>query len=274
MEIIKALFLGLLQGLTEFLPVSSSGHLVIAQSYLNFEATPLLFNCLLHFGTTLAVIFVYRGQILRILSALSETPAAYKKGGSSPKIWLAHPERKLALLIVVSSIPTALIGLAGKDFFTALFVLPKTAAAMLLVTGIILYAGENFSKERKGKRVGFLEAILMGTAQGIAIIPGISRSGITIVTGLFCGLKRGEAASFSFLFSIPAILGASILEFGEALSCNTPCNWPAYLGGTLVSFLTGVIVIKTFLFLLKKHKLSYFAYYCFALGGVVLFTTI
>ena len=271
MEIIKALFLGLLQGLTEFLPVSSSGHLVIAQSYLNFEAPPLLFDCLLHFGTTLAVIFVYRRQILGILSALGR---AFTSKDISPENWLKDPERRLAILIVAGSIPTAIIGLTGKDFFTALFASPKTAAAMLLVTGVILYAGENFSKERKGKRVGFLEAILMGTAQGIAIIPGISRSGTTIVTGLFCGLKREEAASFSFLFSIPAILGASILELGEALSGNTACNWPAYLGGALVSFLTGIVAIKTFLFLLKKHKLSYFAYYCFALGGIVLLTTI
>ena len=270
MEIIKALFLGLLQGLTEFLPVSSSGHLVIAQSYLNFEAPPLLFDCLLHFGTILAVIFVYRNQILRILSALGR---AFIKKDISPENWLKDPERKLALLIVAGSIPTAIIGLTGKDFFAALFASPKTAAAMLLVTGVILYAGENFSKERK-VGIGFRQAIFIGTAQGIAIIPGISRSGTTIVTGLFCGLRREEAASFSFLLSVPAILGATLLELGEALSYNTACNWPAYPGGILISFLTGIIAIKTFLFLLKKHKLSYFAYYCFALGVIVLLTTI
>lgn len=271
METIKALFLGLLQGLTEFLPVSSSGHLVIAQSYLNFSLPPLLFDCLLHFGTTLAVIFVYRHQILRILSALGKTPAAYKRGDDSSKIWLAHPERKLALLIVAGSIPTALIGITGKDFFETLFNSSRTTAVMLLVTGAILYAGENFPKERRGS-VGFLEAILMGTAQGVAIIPGISRSGITIVTGLFCGLRREEAASLSFLLSIPAVLGANLLEIGKASSSS--CYGTAYLMGTLVSFLAGVIAIKTLLFLLKRNKLTYFAYYCFALGGVVLLTTI
>lgn len=271
MEILQSVLLGLIQGLTEFLPVSSSGHLVIVQSMLNFEGPHLLFDVMMHGGTMLAVLVYFYKDIWQIISALGGTWGEYKAGKSSREVWHGHPERWFFILIIIGSIPTGVIGLVFKDYFEALFSAPRAAAMMLLVTGSILFLAERYAYLRKdGKWLNIPDALLIGTAQGIAIIPGISRSGATISTGLLRGIDRKLVASFSFILSIPAITGAMILELKD-VSLIGSSSLAAYALGTAVAFLSGLASIKILLALLANCRLTIFSYYCWTVGTISLF---
>ncbi|MDI6791532.1 MAG: undecaprenyl-diphosphate phosphatase [bacterium] len=272
MEILQSVLLGLIQGLTEFLPVSSSGHLVIAQSMLNFEGPNLVFDVILHGGTMLAVLVYFYKDIWQIISALGGIWGEYQAGKGSREIWHDHPQRWFFSLIIIGSVPTGIIGLVFKDYFEALFSAPQTVAVMLLVTGSILFLAERYAYLRKdGTRLNTLDALLIGIAQGIAIIPGISRSGATISTGILRGIDRKLVASFSFILSIPAITGAMILELKD-VSLVDSSSLLAYTLGTAVAFLSGLAAIKILLAILANRNLAIFSYYCWTVGTISLFS--
>jgi len=210
---------------------------------------------MLHLGTLLAVAVYFWKDILEILHGIRTTLGGKRK---------EQQGARLLLWIIVASVPTGLIGLFLKDWFESFFSQPKLVGVMLLITGSFLWLTRWTKKEgRKIMRMGWLDSVLIGIAQGMAIIPGISRSGATISTGLFCGLDRDLAARFSFLLSIPAILGATVLEFKKFGSVE---EVGVTLMGTIVAFGTGILSL-TFLFKINTiGKISNFSYYCWIIG--------
>ena len=259
MTFLQAIFLGVVQGLTEFLPVSSSGHLVFFQSVFGLAEPQLAFDVMLHLGTLLAVVVYFRTDISRVLLGTW----AWVRGGRE-----GEEEAKLLLWIVVASVPTGLMGILLKDWFEAFFSMPKTVGLMLLVTGLLLWLTRIVKRNEKTTgQMGVWDALVIGIAQGVAIIPGISRSGSTISTGLLCRLDRELAGKFSFLLSIPAILGATFLEFREIGA--GPGSGVTFIG-MAVSFFVGLVALKLFMNIVKKGKLSYFSYYCWAAGVLMI----
>lgn len=259
MTFFQAVFLGFLQGLTEFLPVSSSGHLAIAQHFLHGFAQPgVLFDVLLHFATAGAVMVYFR----RDCFLLATSPFS-----KDPEAWL---HRRLLKLLVIGSIPTAIIGLLFKDFFIGLFHNLTVVSIMLLVTGGLLFLSERLRRgHRTESKLSVWDALLVGTAQGGAIIPGISRSGATISVLLLKGVDGETAARFSFLLALPAILGAGIVSTGD-LSEVTVTALPIYLTGMLVSFATGLLSIHWLLAVVRRRRLYAFGFYCCLVGGFFL----
>lgn len=245
--------LGVVQGLTEFLPVSSSAHLVLAQSLLpGFPEENVFFDVLLHLGTILAVIVTFRLELLRLARSLLP-------GGDAG-------QRRLVGWLVLGTLPAGVAGLLFRDAFHAMFASPRFVAAMLLVTGAILIAAEFTARPRRGlDGVGALRGFGVGVAQAFAIIPGISRSGATISAALAMGVRGEDAARFSFLLSIPAVLGAALLEGIHARPVASLA--PAYALGMAAAFLTGLWAIRVMLGILKRGRLRVFAFYCFLVGG-------
>jgi undecaprenyl-diphosphatase len=258
MTMLHAVFLGLLQGLTEFLPVSSSGHLAIAQHFIaDFDQPGILFDVILHCGTLFAVVFYFSTDIKRLCLAPWD---------KSPQ---GQEYRKLLLLILFGSFPTAVIGLAFKDHFTAMFHNMFAVGCMLFITGVLLFAAQRW---RHGKRpiqsITFTDAFITGVAQSFAIAPGISRSGSTIAALLFRGVDGASAARFSFLLSLPAISGAALLSAGDMQSLPTE-QIPVYLAGGGMAFISGLAAIHMLLRILARQRLSVFALYCWAVASAV-----
>ncbi len=245
MEVIESLFLGVLQGITEWLPISSSGHLVLAQELLNIQA-PIFFDVLLHLATVLVIVIFFRNEILQILK---EFPS-YKK-----------PYGKLGYYIIIGTIPIALVGFFLQSQITLLFSNLKAVGVSLLFTGLLLI----LTKSSSGKRnIGLKDSIIVGLSQALAILPGLSRSGATISTGLLLGLDKKQVITFSFLLVIPAIIGATILEY-------SPGTFEiSYLYGFIASFVVGYITLKLLTLILEKNYFHYFAYYCWLLGILLL----
>ncbi len=256
----EAIVLGIIQGLTEFLPVSSSGHLALAQYFFGMKEPQLFFDVMLHVGTLGAVIVAFRKDILDVFVALvGREPASHKMTKQSG--------RKFALLIVLGSVPTVILALIFKTFVERLFVMPLFVSGMLFVTGIVLWSSgrvRRVDSQRGGLNV--INALMIGTAQGIAVLPGISRSGTTISTALMRGVDRDEAARYSLLLSVPAILGATVLELKDVGSVDIPL-W-TILAGTLAAFVVGYAAIRVLLRELRKGNFSKFAYYCWGIGAV------
>lgn len=254
MTYIDAFILGVIQGLTEFLPVSSSGHLVLAQSLLGVKQQGVSFEVLVHLGTLGAVLVYFRRQILNLLSGLyrSDRPA----------------ERKQILFLILATIPAGVIGLIFKDFFEATFSQPIVAASMLFVTGGILLS-TRFVVSRKNP-VTARSAILMGIGQALAIMPGISRSGSTIAIGMMTGVAPSKAAEFSFLMAIPVIGGAALLQ-AKSLAAVPSEMLGQYLVGGITSFVVALFAVYLVLESIRRGKFEYFAYYCFAAGIVGLY---
>jgi undecaprenyl-diphosphatase len=262
MTVLQAIFLGVVQGLTEFLPVSSSGHLVFFQSVFGLAEPQLAFDVMLHLGTLLAVVVYFRTDISRVLLGTW----AWVRGRREGEV-----EAKLLLWIVVASVPTGLMGVLLKDWVESLFSMPKTVGLMLLVTGLVLWLTRIVKRNEKTTgQMGVWDALVIGIAQGVAIIPGISRSGSTISTGLFCGLNRELAGKFSFLLSIPAILGATFLKFREI---DTGAEFGVTLIGMTVAFVIGLLSLKLLMKIIRAGKLSGFAYYCWAMGILMILLT-
>ncbi|MCA1795989.1 MAG: undecaprenyl-diphosphate phosphatase [Desulfuromonadaceae bacterium] len=258
MTMLQAIFLGLLQGLTEFLPVSSSGHLAIAQHFIaGFEQPGILFEVILHFGTLIAVVLYFSKDIKNLCLCPWDKTAQGKE------------YRKLLLLIIFGSIPTAVIGLTFKDTFTGMFDNMFAVACMLLITGTLLFAAQRW---RHGKRsiesITFTDAFITGVAQSLAIAPGISRAGATIATLLFRGVDGASAARFSFLLSLPAITGATLLSIGDMQNLPTE-QIPVYLAGGAMAFISGLAAIHMLLRILARQRLSVFALYCWAVACAV-----
>ncbi|MDO9530155.1 MAG: undecaprenyl-diphosphate phosphatase [Syntrophales bacterium] len=257
----EGIILGVIQGLTEFLPVSSSGHLVIAQSFMKgFRQPGVLFDVMLHFGTLLAVIFFLRRDLYEIVKAI------VPKQPDNVDYALISIRRKTAVLIGVGTIFTCIIGFALKDKVHILFESVNVVAFMLLVTGFLLFLSDKIKNTEKfEKDMTITDSIIIGIVQGIAIVPGISRSGSTIAFGIFRKLDRETAARFSFLLSIPAVIGAVILESRHIVSVPSS-DLIIYIAGTIAALLTGFMSLKLLFLIIKKRGLSIFAYYCWFVG--------
>ncbi|MCD6249788.1 MAG: undecaprenyl-diphosphate phosphatase [candidate division Zixibacteria bacterium] len=250
----EAILLGIIQGLTEFLPVSSSGHLVLTQELLHVNQPGLVFELLAHVGTLGAVLVYFRKSVWRLIRAL------FPGGGED--------DRRMILWIIIGTIPAGLVGLFLEDWFDQAFSSPALTAAMLLVTGLILMTTRLV--KLGSVAVGWKSSLIMGLGQAMAIMPGISRSGTTIAAGLLAKVKPDHAAEFSFLLAIPAIGGAVVLKAGDLIELQSDLLGP-YLVGALMAFLFGLVAVHFVLSVIRRGKFDYFAYYCFAAGGLGLY---
>ena len=268
MEPIQGVVLGIIQGLTEFLPVSSSGHLVLVQHLFGVTEPALFFDVSLHMGTLLAVFIVFRNDLGMMVVSVGRGIAALF-GGTAPRSDRDAEGLKLTLLIVVGSVPTAALGLGLKQVDHLFFSLPLVGA-MLLVTGTLLWLTRNRDSGGVGVS-GFSKgrAFWIGAVQGLAVLPGISRSGATIAVGLFLGLDRATAARFSFLLCIPAIVGAELLSVLDLFSGQARLDVATVLG-TLTAFAVGYSALKVLIRIVQQGRFYLFAPYCFVLGGVTL----
>ena len=260
MSFFHACLLGLIQGLTEFLPVSSSGHLAITQHFLpGFEQPGLFFDVLLHGATTLAVIIYFRADVWNLLRCYFSKDAK------------ALTDRHTLHMIILGSIPTAIIGLTGKDFFTGLFDNLLVIGCMLLVTASFLAVAEKI-RHSSGRPLGQItptDTILVGMVQGFAIIPGISRSGSTIACLLLRGIDGEAAAKFSFLLALPAVGGALLLSLKDLQHVPTDAI-PAYGLGALIAFGSGLFAIRCLMDVVRRKRLSAFAIYCLVVGSGII----
>ena len=283
MELLKAIFLGFIQGVAEFLPISSSGHLAIFKNVLGFDTdTGLLFDVLLHLGTLAAVFVVFRKDIWELIKEgfaiigqffKSLFGCLFKKQKWQQVI--TTPYRRFVMMVIISTIPTGIMGILLEDAINAASATLIVPGILLLLNGVQLLISDHLPDGKLNEEdASYGKAAIVGVAQGIATFPGISRSGTTITACLACGFKREFAVKYSFIMSIPAILGALVLELldftPDMLSGSDVVN---YLAGTLVSAVVGYICIKTMLVVVRGKKFKYFAYYCFAMGAfAVLFS--
>ena len=264
----EAIILGVIQGLTEFLPVSSSGHLVLFQKILGMKHAELFFDVAVHLGTLLAVIVVFRLEIMKITTALVQLIF-----GAGPKKTIrqkveSDPQLKMALLIVIGSIPTAILGFLFAGIADRLFRSGLITGLMLIVTGLLLWLTRRTGASQDQAQCNRLtpkNAFIIGTVQGLAIIPGISRSGSTISIALMLGIDREMAARYSFLLSIPAIIGAGLLSVKDDLFQTNLAIGTALLGA-FTAALVGYAALKALLQMVKKGRLHVFAPYCWLVG--------
>jgi len=259
---LAALILGVLQGLTEFLPVSSSGHLVLFQEFLPAPGDEVLFDLVVHLGTLAPVLYFYRKSILDMLRA-----PFTEKGGLSER-----PNTRLILLVILATIPTGLIGVGLKDTLEGLFDQPSVLSITFAVTGCLLFATRWARPgERNAANMAWWMALLIGLAQGVAIAPGISRSGTTIAVALFLGLNREFAARFSFLLAIPAILGALLLKARDAAWDEVEAL-PLLLGA-VAALVSGYVALVLLVKLVKEGGFDKFAFYVWLLAALCLVGT-
>ena len=274
MSLLSSILLGLIQGVAEFLPISSSGHPAIAEHLLGMSGAsdiPEFFDVLLHLGTLVAVFVAYwddvRDMVVEFFCGVRDLAR-----GSTPTP--VPPARRMILLIIVGTLPL-LIVLPIKDLVEGLADNMYFVAAALLVTGCLLFASDRVRKGRKTeKSATMVDVLLVGVAQAIATCPGISRSGTTITAGCFRGFDRKFAVRFSFLLSIPAILGANILSLKDAVEAGIIwADVPVYLVGVVVSAVVGYACIRLLKMIADRGKFGAFAYYCWAVGVLTLILT-
>ena len=276
LSLLSSILLGLIQGLTEFLPISSSGHLAIAEHFLGqagVPATPDFFDVLLHLGTLVAVFAAYWQDIRDMIAELISGVRDLAHGTTPTPI---PPARRLILLIIVATLPLAAV-LPVRDLVEGLSANIYFVAGALIVTGFLLFASDRVKKGRKTEKTATLvDALLVGVAQAIATCPGISRSGTTITAGCFVGYDRKFAVRFSFLMSIPAVLGANLLTLMDAIQEDTiiVSDIPVYLVGVVVAAVVGYACIRLLKMIADKGKFGWFAYYCWAAGLIVLALTL
>ncbi len=261
MTTLQAFILGLVQGLTEFLPVSSSGHLVLVPWWLGWENPGLAFDALLHWGTLLAVVIFFWRDWWEMLMAL------VRKVQGKP----AQGKDHLLLAILVGTIPAALLGFLLEDFFESLFGQPATVAVFMIITGLLLIFAERWARShqqgRSMEELSYVDAIFVGVGQALAIAPGISRSGSTIAAGLVRGLDRPTAARFSFLLGTPIIFGAGLLKLKDLMEMGAGSTGLTPLAvGFLTAFISGILAIRYLLRYLQNHTLNVFAYYVWAVA--------
>ena len=275
MTYFQAVILGLIQGLSEFLPISSSGHLALLENFFGIREDDMLFLAvMLHFGTLIAVFVVFWKDILELLKELVVTIKDIFTGKGLRLN--ERPVRKLGVMIIVSCIPTAIIGVVFGDIFEGLYSKPIAIACMLVITGLLLIAAETWGGgSRNITNLNYRNSIFIGIVQGIAIIPGISRSGSTLFASLLCKLDREFAVKFVFLISVPTILGSLILELPEGIKSGVSgSEWGPVIVGVLVSFLSGFFAVKVMLRVVSNRKLKYFSYYLFAIAAFVIIYTL
>lgn len=263
MTVIKALILGVVQGLTEFLPISSSGHLVIMQALFGIETDNLVMEIVVHCGTLLSVLVIFWQDIKGLVAGFFQGITRFRKTA-------AHdPYFRLLGYLIIGTLPAAAVGLLGKEQIEAIFHSTKLVGFTLIVTGFFLSLTYFIAPTHK--QPNWWRSLIIGSAQAFAILPGISRSGATIAAGLFVGLKKEEATRFSFLLSIPAILGALVLNLKDLFTQQTQgMSWLAIITGLVSAFVVGYLAIRFLLRIVSQGKLAYFAPYCLAVGLLVL----
>lgn len=262
MTVLQAIFLGVLQGLTEFLPVSSSGHLVITRQFLDINEVPILFDIFLHLATLAAVVVVFRRRILAILGAL------IRIGQNEPREEDLE-NRKLFVWLLVASVFTGGLGIAFS--FLHIETIPRLVSSLFVVTGVLLLFSRGRHGEVEYRNIGWKQALITGIGQGFGVFPGISRSGITISAALLSGMTREKAGEFAFLLSIPAILGALVIKIGEADALMRVVSPLGLTLGILASFVVGLISLILLLRIVRQGKLYLFALYLVPLGIVTFF---
>lgn len=270
MNYFSSIILGIVQGFTEFLPISSSGHLIIFQTIFGIEEN-LAFDVLLHMATLVAVFIVFWQSIRRMII---EFFAMFKDLFQTKSFCVYKSKyRKYIILIIVASIPAALVGFLLDDLITKLFSSIVVVACMLILTGILLILGERIGKQNTKQIVNMdmKNALVVGLFQAIAITPGLSRSGSTIVGGMISGLKRDDAAEFSFLVSIPVIIGAFIFKISDIsiIFSSGVFQTITALLGFAAALISGIFAIKVVLKFVTKGKLHYFSYYCFGVAIII-----
>ena len=275
MSYLTAVLLGLVQGVTEFLPVSSSGHLAIAEQLLNLQGAsnvPGFFDVLLHLGTLVAVFIAYwddiRDMIVEFFAGIGDL-AHHSTPNPVP------PARRLIMLIIVGTLPLFAM-VPFRHFFSSLGDNMYFIGGALIFTGILLFVSDRVRHGRKTEKTAtLLDALLVGLGQAVALCPGISRSGMTITTGCFAGFERKFAVRFAFLLSIPAVIGANILSLKDAIDAGI--DWasvPAYLVGVAVAAVSGYACIRLLRYIAEKGRFGAFAYYCWAVGALTLVLTV
>jgi undecaprenyl-diphosphatase len=267
-----AVILGLVQGVAEFLPISSSGHLTLLQHFFGVEEVDNLFNILLHFATLIAVCAVYWKDIVDMIVEFFRGLASLVTGRGGRETASVPPARRLVLLVILGTLPLFLV-LPLDDKVEALGNSPVFVACMLLVTGFILFFSDRMAKGRKTERTATVkDALLVGLAQGVATIPGLSRSGCTISAGMALGFDRKFAVRYSFLLSLPAVLGATLIKVVHAVGDETMdlTLLPKYIVGMVVAGVVGYFSIRLVNLLAQKNKFGKFAYYCWCAGLVAL----
>lgn len=270
MSYFEAVILGLIQGLAEFLPISSSGHLALMQQWFGIEEDKvLLFAVLLHVGTLVSVFIVYWKDVWELIKELGLTIRDIFTGRGL-RIQ-ERPTRKLGVMIIVATIPTGIIGILFNDFFNSLYNSVIPIGIGLIITGCLLILAERMGSASRGiQQMNYRNALFIGTVQGIAICPGISRSGSTLFGSLMCNLDRKFAVKFVFLISIPSILGSAVMEAPAAIQSGLePGQLGPILVGMAVAAISGLIAIKTMIKIVSDKKLSYFSYYVWILGLIV-----
>ena len=271
MTFLSSFLLGLVQGIAEFLPISSSGHLAIAQNLLGMSdagTVPEFFDVLLHLGTLVAVFVAYWADIKdMVLEFFRGAGDLIHHSTPNP----VPPARRLILLIILGTLPLFVV-LPVKDAVQSLSNSMVFIGAALIVTGALLFVSDRVKKGRKNERTAtWLDVLIVGLGQAIATMPGISRSGMTITTGCFVGFERKFAVRFSFLLSIPAVIGANILSLADAAKAGI--NWaevPVYLVGVVTAAVVGYLCIRLLRFIAERGKFGAFAYYCWAVGVLTL----
>ena len=266
MSIFQAILLGIIQGATEFIPVSSSGHLVLVPWLLGWPEPGLAYDAFLHLATLIAVIVYFWRDIIELIGAWLR---------SWGHLTSMAPRERLAWLLIISAVPGALLGYFLDDLATQMFSSPRAVGIMLLVTGLLLTGSEQIGRRiRDLNHLKLSDAIWIGIAQGLAIAPGLSRSGATLSAGLLCGLRRDEAARFSFLMGIPIILGAGglqIVKLGQAGLGDLGLG--VLIAGLVAAALAGYLAIRFLLGYVRTHNLRPFAYYCFVAGVAAIVLT-
>jgi undecaprenyl-diphosphatase len=256
-EILHGILLGILQGITEFIPVSSSGHLVLGIEFLNFPRPDIGFEIFLHFGSLIAVLLYFRQDLISLCDSV-----IHFRDKTASRV----RSRLIVLYLILATIVTGVIYMLFGDYFEAAFSSIPFVIAMLCVTGLILFFSDKIkSKNIESADLGVKRSIMIGLGQSLAMFPGISRSGTTIASGILVGLNRAEAARFSFLLMIPAIGGANLVNIIKISSIERNMYLP-YILGMIAAFISGYLVIALLIRMIKKKQLKYFAYYCWTIA--------
>ena len=275
MTYFTAFLLGLIQGVAEFLPISSSGHLSLFQTFFGLEEAGLFFDVLLHLGTLIAIFVYYWKDIVGLVKEFIRIVACLFSKEKRATMGRLSPKGRMILMIIVATLPLFII-LPIKDKVEGLYTNTIFVGVALIVTGCILFFSDRMARGKKtAKSATMLDALLVGVGQAIAVVPGLSRSGTTISAGMMRGFSRKFAVRFSFLLSIPAVLGANILSIGEAVSAGIDASLlPAYIAGTVVAAVSGYFAIRLVNLLADKGKFGNFAYYCWGIGAAAVVATL
>lgn len=262
MNLIESIVLAILQGLTEFLPISSSGHLVLAEHLLGVRKSGIDFEIFVHFGTMLSVIVIFWKDIINILKSffikifqLNRLKANFQ----------SDENFRIAILILWASIPAGVVGILFEEKIESVFQNPKLTSLFLIATGLILFS-TRFAKNDPGKDFNFASSLFVGIGQALAILPGISRSGTTISAGMFTGINGVKSARFSFLLSIPAIFGATLFKTAKIFQLSLLDKIPQLVFSAAIAFIVGYIAIKFLLKVISGGNFNLFAYYCLIIG--------